>query len=167
MKPKIYIGADNGITASWGITGDIEPMFFKVPVFKQLSFQKTKATNISRIDTKKLIEILTPLKEKYDVKAFLERPMINPTRWNASISAVRALEATLIVLELLDIPIDYLDSKKWQQSLLPKGIKGSAELKKASKDIAIRLFPQHKELISKHKDGDGLLISEYARRNNL
>jgi hypothetical protein len=167
MKSKIWIGADNGVTASWGIVGDIEPMFFKVPVFKQLSFQKTKPKNINRINTEALYEVLKPLCERYTIKAFLERPMVNSARFSASLSAVRALEATLIVFELLAIPYDYIDSKSWQKALLPKGTSGSEMLKSASKDVGIRLFPQYKVLINKHKDADGILIAEYARRNEL
>ena len=168
MKQTIYLGADNGVTATWGIVGDDFPSrFFKVPVFKQLSFQKTKPKNISRIDINKLRTILTPLSRMYTIRAYLERPMLNNSRFTASLSAVRALEVTLIVLEELDIPYDYLDSKKWQHDLLPNGTKGSEMLKSASKDVGIRFFPEHKALITKHKDADGILIAEYARRHKL
>lgn len=165
---KVYIGCDNGSSGTIGILGDIEPMFFQVPTFKQLSFQKTKKVNITRIDTVAFTKILTPLiKKEYYIKAILERPMLNSMRFNASISGARALEAILIVFENLDIGVQYLDSKLWQKELLPTGIKGSVELKKASKDIGIRLFPQFKEEITKHKDADGILIAEYAKRHNL
>lgn len=60
----------------------------------------------------------------------------------------------------------YCDSKHWQRILLPKGAKGP-ELKKASMDIGCRLFPEHEKLIRKHKDADGLLIAEWARRENF
>ena len=59
----------------------------------------------------------------------------------------------------------YVDSKDWQKVLLPKGTKGSDELKKASLDIGNRLFPQFAD--NKHKDRDGILIAEYGRRLNL
>ena len=50
----------------------------------------------------------------------IERPMINPTRFHASVSAARCLEATLITLKMVDIfyrrnlPIarSFLDSKE-------------------------------------------------------
>ena len=168
MKPTIYCGCDNGVTATWGIVGDNFPsLFFKVPTFKQLSFQKTKPKNISRIDINKLRDILIPLSRKYSVRAFLERPMINSARFSASLSAVRALEVTLVVFEELEIPYDYLDSRSWQHDLLPNGTKGSEMLKSASKDVGIRFFPEHKALITKHKDADGILIAEYARRHKL
>jgi hypothetical protein len=48
--------------------------------------------------------------------------------------------------------------------MLPKGVAGE-ELKKASLDIGNRLFPMFTEF--KHPDRDGLLIAEYARRQNL
>ena len=59
----------------------------------------------------------------------------------------------------------YVDSKEWQKVMLPKGVKGSEELKKSSLDIGNRLFPQFEE--NKHKDRDSLLMAEWARRNNL
>jgi hypothetical protein len=61
--------------------------------------------------------------------------------------------------------IIYIDSKEWQKEMLPKGVKGSDELKKLSLDIGNRLFPQFRDF--KHPDRDSLLICEYARRKNL
>ena len=71
------------------------------------------------------------------------------------------LEATIIVLELLKIPFEYIDSKAWQRELLPKGLR-KEELKKASLDVGRRLFPQIDW--TKFKDADGLLIAEWGRR---
>jgi len=51
--------------------------------------------------------------------------------------------------------------------MLPHGVKGPAELKKASADIGKRLFPGQTEAIDKHKDADGLLMAEWARRLQL
>jgi len=95
------------------------------------------------------------------VFCLLERPMVNPGRFKATASALRALEATLIVLERLNIPFQYIDSKEWQRHLLPKGIEKD-ELKKAALDVARRLFPSVQT-----KDADSLLIAEYARRMRL
>ena len=101
------------------------------------------------------------------VKVFLERPMVNPGRFQATASALRAMEATLIVLEMFKLPLQYVDSKQWQKALLPSGIKGPAELKKASMDIGCRMFPHLSEIIKKQGDADGLLIAEWARRSQL
>ena len=95
----------------------------------------------------------------------VERPMVNPTRFVATTSALRALEATLITLEMLNLPYQFIDSKEWQRDLLPKGIKGSEELKRASHDIGCRLFPTLNP--NYHADFDGLLIAEYGRRKGL
>jgi hypothetical protein len=95
----------------------------------------------------------------------MERPMVNPTRFKATTSALRCFEAQLILIEHLGLAYCYVDSKDWQRELLPKGIKGADEQKKASKDIGKRLFPQLADF--KHSDFDGLLIAEYARRKNL
>lgn len=163
---KIYIGVDNGITGSIAILKDNETIFFKTPVKKEQSYTKTKQ-NISRLDFLKFQELMQSYIGGEKCFAVMERPMVNPGRFKAGISAVRCLEATLIVLELLDIPYQYCDSKQWQKELLPQGIKGSVDLKQASADIGCRLFPEYEELIRKHGDADGLLIAEWARRYNL
>ena len=95
----------------------------------------------------------------------IERPMINSTRFDASLSARASLEAMLIMFDFLVISYTYIDSKAWQKQLLPINIKGSPEQKLASKEVGCRLFPEHKELITKHKDADGILIALYAKKN--
>jgi hypothetical protein len=160
----IFIGFDNGVT-SQGIgvvTSDSHAELIKLPIKKELSYTK-EAKNISRIDFSALCEIFEKLQAKYLGDKFivgLERPMINSTRFNASLSAIRALEATLIAIEQHSLRYEYIDSKEWQKVLLPKNIKGSDELKKASLDIGKRLFPE----LDIKKDADGLLIAEYLRR---
>ena len=164
MGKRIYVGIDNGVTGTIGIVGDdIQPQIHHTPVKKEQDY--TKAKNIvSRLDCNGLMEILNQF-NKNDIHVVCERPMINPTRWKASMSAIRCWEAQLIILEVLGVPHQFIDSKEWQKELLPKGIKGADEQKKASKDIGKRLFPQFADF--KHSDFDGLLIAEYARRKNL
>jgi hypothetical protein len=163
---KNYIGIDNGVSGSIGIlTGD-ESYFFKIPTKSEQSYTKTKK-NITRISVIEFTTLLKNLDVLENTCVVIERPMVNPGRFTATLSAMRALEATIIVLEQLQLPYLYLDSKEWQKSLLPSGIKGSPELKKASLDIGKRLFPHLGEEIQKQKDADGLLIAEYARRTNL
>ena len=161
---KIRIGIDNGVTGSIGIIGGEQPLMFKTPIVTQQSYTKKKQ-KITRIDFAEMQDILSGF-DKRNVLVILERPFLNPQGLKASISAARCLEAQLNVIELLEYPYIYIDSKEWQKELLPKGMKGK-ELKKASLDIGIRLFPLEKESIEKHKDADGLLIAEYARRKNL
>lgn len=163
---KIYIGIDNGVTGTIAIIKDDETIFLKTPVKKQQSYTKTKQ-NISRLDIMKFMQILS--KEIKGQKCFvvLERPMINPGRFKASLSAIRCLEAILVGLEIYEIPYQYCDSKAWQKELLPKGILGAPELKKASADKGCELFPEFDGMIHKHGDADGLLIAEWARRMNL
>ena len=168
---KIYVGIDNGISGTIGIISNRGSHFFKTPSFKEQSYTKTKQ-NISRIDYRKLSEIfgkivLEAKENNEEIFVALERPLINASMFKSSISAARSLESTLILIEMFEMPYIYIDSKEWQRALLPKGIKGSANLKKASKEIGCRLFPKFKELITKHKDADGILIAEYLKRNNF
>lgn len=162
----IFIGFDNGVT-SQGIgvvTEKLEGFMYKLPVKKELSYTK-EAKNISRIDFPKLVETLQEIIDKFPGEqclVALERPMVNSTRFNASLSAIRCLEATLIAIEQLGLRYEYMDSKEWQRVLLPKNIKGSDELKKASLDIGKRMFPK----LDLKKDADGLLIAEYLRRKS-
>lgn len=160
----IVIGIDNGVTGSIGIVGEtIQPEFYPVPVKTELSYTKKKQY-ITRIDIKEFKNILLPIVKDYAMyMAVIERPMVNPGRFKASMSAMRSLEAVLVVLERFCFPYRYIDSKEWQKEMLPAGLKDK-ELKKASLDIGCRLFPSCRNEIIKQKDADGLLIAEYARK---
>lgn len=164
MSKRVWIGVDNGVTGTIGIVGDdLQPEIHHTPVVKQQNYTKKK-DQITRLDANEFSFLLGRFKD-YDVMVVIERPMVNPTRFKATTSALRCFEAELILIEHLGYAYCYVDSKDWQRELLPKGIKGSDEQKKASKDIGNRLFPQFKDF--KHSDYDGLLIAEYARRKNL
>ena len=170
MGHKLYIGVDNGTTGTIGWVGEnIAPGMILTPTFKEQSYTKAKKI-ISRIDhmalKSEIIELMAGMIHE-DVIVIMERPRINPMQFSTSISAARSLEATLCIVEDLGLPRMYCDSRDWQTVLLPKGTKGSPELKKASMDIGCRLFPSQADLIVKHKDADGLLIAEWARRKGL
>lgn len=167
MQPKTYIGIDNGVTGTIGVVnGRMGAILVKTPIIKQQDYTKKKK-NISRIHVTTLKQLFSyHIADSKNCLCVIERPMINSTRFNASISAARALESTLTIIEYLELPYFFIDSKSWQNMLLPKGVTGPG-LKRASHDIGIRLFPQFKELIGKHGDADGILIAEYARQKHL
>lgn len=155
-----YLGIDNGVSGSIGIILlDGGYKYYKTPVKKELSYTKTKQW-INRIDYDKLYKDLSVL--KVDL-AIIERPMVNPGRFKATMSAMRSLEATQIILEQLKIPYRWIDSKEWQKAILPAGLE-KEELKEASWQIGKRLFPNNINW-EDFDDGDGILIAEYARRN--
>lgn len=164
MERETVIGIDNGCTGSIGIIKKgADPVFILTPAFKTQDYTKAKKT-ISRIDVPQMYDFIKYHTERRQSTAiaYVERPMINPARFSSSIVAARAYEATITVLEMLGIPYQPIDSKEWQRGLLPSsGKKGidSAVLKQESKDIGIRLFPQFRELILKHKDADGILMA--------
>ena len=153
-----YIGIDNGVTGSIGIINSESITYIPTPVKRVLNYTKAKQF-LNRIDGK----VLTAVLEGYAANSFclIERPMINPARWIATISAIRALESTQTILELLKIPYQFIDSKEWQKSLLPSGLE-KEELKFASLEVGQRLFPSIS--FTGFKDADGLLIAEHARR---
>jgi len=158
---KVYIGIDNGVSGSIGIVNHNATRceFYHTPTRSCLNYQK-EAKNITRVDVVALEELLA---KEPNAIVLLERPLVNPGMFSATASALRAFEATLIVLERLDLPFLYLDSKEWQKAMLPNGVKGEA-LKSASKEVASRLFPT---LRHKFKaDADGLLMAEWGRRTN-
>lgn len=161
---KIYIGVDNGVSGSIGIITDTVSTFQPMPVKECLSYTK-KVRHLNRIDCMELSKILNGM--PHPIIVVIERPMVNPKRFHASVSAIRALEATLIVVENYGIPYQYIDSKQWQKVLIPAGIKGTEDLKRASAEIGKRMFPQLSTEIDKQKDADGLLIAEFARRAQL
>ncbi len=160
---KTYIGIDNGVSGSIGVipSNGTNARLLVAPIFSVYDYTK-EARKINRINTPSLISFLSDIINPF---AVIERPMVNPTRFRATQSALRALEATLIVLERLGIPYQFIDSKEWQKSILPRGIKGTDNLKTASLSIGTRLFPQFADKFK--KDADGILIAEYARRAQL
>jgi hypothetical protein len=159
-----YVGIDNGVTGSIGVLGPKGiQQFHTTPVKKELNYTKTKAW-INRIDTAALKIIFDNLAlVPANSLVLIERPMVNPGRFKATVSALRALEATLITVESFNLPIRYVDSKEWQQNILPEGLEGPEELKAASLSIGKRLFPN----LTFKKDADSILMAEWARRNNL
>ena len=156
-----FIGIDNGSSGSVGVVDDTGKLatYIKTPVIKTLNYTK-KVQWVNRVDVEALKRFLVPYKN--ECKCMMERPMINPTMFRATVSASRAYEATLIVLDELKISFEYIDSKEWQRAMLPEGIKGSPNLKKASLVVGRRLFPN----LTFKDDADGILISEYTRRIN-
>jgi hypothetical protein len=153
---KNYAAIDNGVSGGITILSDSGEVILhiKTPIKNCLNYTKKKAFH-NRVDFKKLKQELST-----DIIAFclIERPMINPMRWVASVSAIRCLEATEIILEELEIPYQFIDSKEWQKALLPAGLKGD-DLKKGADAVGKRLFPKLTIV-----NADSLLIAEYCRR---
>ncbi len=160
-KQRCFVGVDNGISGSIGIIyedGTYE--FHKTPTKSVQDYTK-KAKKVTRIKPVELTAILSRLGDTSMV--MIERPMINSTRFNASMSAIRAFEATITILETLGVPYETCDSKEWQKPVLPIGIKGD-DLKTASLSVGNRMFPKTKEV--KHPDCDGLLIALHCKNKH-
>ena len=156
---------DNGTTGTigWRYGCTINEMI-EVPIKKRSSFHKEpRSTTVIDVDAleKALRDMLDRAKVKpSDVIAYRERPMINPKRWQASMSASRADEAETIILERMGIEYHYVDSKAWQRHILPSsGKKGTTSdiLKAESKDIGCKMFKHLSPIIEKHGDADGIL----------
>lgn len=166
---KYYIGWDNGVTGTLSMLNEAGGVnfFIKVPTFKEQNYTK-KEYIINRIDTNKLLELL----EGYvgaDVKVMLERPLVNNCFFSATCSAMRSLEATLIVLEKLKFKYEFLDSTEWQNEMLPEYWEGELVEKKvlkiASLGVGKQLYPQVD--FKGMKDADGLLMAHYCRQKYL
>jgi len=167
-----YIGVDNGVTGTIGGHFNGETRFIKTPSFKEQNYQKKKV-NVTRLNVLEFRKFLVYYAKRADfVRVVIERPMVNPRNFVATGSALRCLEATLIVIEQVNrrysnVSYEFIDSREWQSSLLPRNIKGSAALKMASMQKAIKLYPEHEVLLRKHKDGDGLLMMKYYMEKEI
>ena len=158
---KVYIGIDNGVSGSIGILTESnrDNLFIKTPVVSELDYTKEKK-KVTRLDVRQFYNLLVPF-VGMDCVAILERPMVFPGRWVATLSAIRCHEATIIILDLIEIPYIYIDSREWQKVLLPKDCEKEM-LKKESLKIGNTLYPTFSNV--KHPDRDGLLIAEYYKR---
>jgi len=112
----IFIGIDNGISGSIGFISEYSTSQYSTPTKSDLNYQKTKVKHITRIDVIQLHELIDCELKKYqeekfrepgafykdmdlitqEVRCMIEIPMINPMRFEATTSSLRALEATLI-----------------------------------------------------------------------
>lgn len=174
-----YCGIDNGVSGSVAIvcSNGAWSQVVSMPVFSEQDYTRKKQ-NVTRIDTSKLRGWLIEAMRDLDlhnsssldgirsIRLVMERPMINPMRFRATMSAIRAWEATLIVLAEFPWPRIVVDSRGWQKAMLPAGCKGP-ELKVASVQVGCRLFPDHQDWIQDQGDADALLLAEFARRNKL
>jgi len=164
----MILAIDNGVSGSIAClnkNGKVI-LFLPTPVKKELNYTKEKAW-LNRLDHHALKELLFFIFRENDnsfenISVYIERPMINPMRWKASMSAIRCLEALVVVLEEVKLPspTKYIDSKEWQKTMLPSGLKGADELKRAGVNVAERMFPGRKFI----PDADALLMAEYLRR---
>lgn len=161
---KTYIGIDNGATGTIGIITLISSYFIKTPSKKEQDYTKKK-NNISRFDVKLFLDFISSF-DLSNCMVVFEKPFTGKFA-KTNMLAARFFEAQLITIEHLNLPWQVIPSSDWQKSLLPVGIKGSPEQKKASLDIGCRLFPNLSPAIKEHGDADGILIAEWARRNNL
>jgi hypothetical protein len=155
---RTFIGIDNGVSGSIGIISNDVVVYLHTPIKKELNYTKSKQW-LNRINGIELKQILSSYADI--IKIALERPMINPGRFKATVSAIRALEASLVVIEDLKLPYCYLDSREWQKEFLPKDLK-KEELKAASLQIGKRMFP--KIDFKGFTDADGLLIAAYLSK---
>jgi hypothetical protein len=159
ISKKTFIGIDNGVSGAVTVLSNENEIILheNTPIKKCLNYTKKKAFH-NRVNFKKLEQLL--LSAGKNTFCMIERPMLNPTRFKASISALRCLEATEILLEELQIPYQFIDSKEWQRELLPSGLVKD-ELKIAANSVAKRLFPKQKIV-----NADSILIAEYCLRKN-
>lgn len=160
---SVFVGIDNGVTGSIGIVkADGTHAFIAMPVFKDREYTKEEQY-LQRIDTNTLLKNLPK-----NAFVLLERPMVNPKAFTSTKSALRALEATLISIEKLGYKrgenFDFIDSKEWQKEFISSAVTGHDQLKNASMEIGLNLFPSNGSFIKKHGDADGLLIAEFAHR---
>ena len=173
------IGVDNGSTGSLGIFRDGTPVHFgPIPTQPYLHYGKG-GTISNRLDRGALKRLLAnaPASELVGatgathrvldlnkVRVYIERPFTGaPNMLKAMLSAHRFFEATIITLEDLGLGYEVIDSGVWQKPVLGD-VKGSKELKLASKLRGVQMYPQFKDAITEQGDADGLLIAHHFAR---
>ena len=172
---NLVIGIDNGTTGtmcSWIIQKGICD-FIQTPSYRTLNYQK-EINYIDRLQHKKFKEWLNlqiknakrVYKNEIKVIIILQRPMVNPQRFESSLLAVRAFESALVILQQLNLNYIVIDSKQWQHYFFGKettfiNLKYES-LKKGLNIINEENVNYLKEIIIKHGDADALLITKFA-----
>jgi len=159
------LGLDNGTTGSLSVydTNLNIMALHTLPVKKELDYTK-KAKHITRIDYPGMCDLLNRIKAgTNDIHCYMEKPfMAGAMFMQTSINAFRCFESELIALEESEVGYTVINSKDWQKQVLPKGIKGRKELKKAALDIAKRLYPYLSEKLN-IENADSVLISHHFK----
>ncbi len=164
---ELYLGIDNGVSGSIGyVTKDQSgagQILMPVKSERRWTKKESYSRRIDWVEAEKLIKVLMMKYGSHPDETFVlcERPMVNPQMFFASMSALRAHESIIIVLEMIGLSRRYIDSREWQRYLMPR-IRGKEDLKKNSILVAQQLFPVF-EFDNRCEDADGLLIAEYAR----
>lgn len=196
---QYILGFDNGTTAHFtlvDLSGKLLA-FEKVPTYQQDSWSKpkkkkykTKDGYITKpyqskftfvdIDTLKIL-LFNVVPNLAKTICYLERPAVNyHAGWamQSSLSAFGAWLSVLYVLKALHIDYEIIDSKQWQNGLIPeatgknnkeysKGLKRDKGernklLKKAADGFAKSLYPDLE--FKESGDGDSVCIAEFYRR---
>lgn len=165
MSDRITIGIDNGQSGSVGIVaGSLSTTFSPVPTKPYLHYGK-KGSIGQRLDRARLIDLLSNSitdgfgHRLFTPRVFIERPFSGKFI-NAVVPAHRFFEGTIIVMEDMNLGYEVVDSREWQAAMLGK-VRGSTELKLASKLRGIQMYPQFRDTIEKQGDADGLLLAHY------
>lgn len=200
MSYNYILGFDNGTTAHFTLVDREGHLiaFEKVPTYVQASWSKptkrkykTKDGYVTKpyqahftfIDIDELKNLLIKLVPNTEhTICYLERPAVNyHAGWamQSSLSAFGAWLSVLYVLKKLNIEYMIIDSKQWQNGLIPEATgknnkeyvksleKGERNklLKKSADAFAKKLYPN---LVFKESgDGDSVCIAEYYRRIQL
>lgn len=174
----LVIGMDNGATGticSWIVnTNQID--FLLTPAKREINYQK-QINYIDRIDHEKIKTwIKNNIKNaqllynrEIRIIIIIERPMVNPQRFDASLHAVRAFESILVILQQLNIKYITIDSKQWQHYFFGKDT-SFMDLKFESLKHGINVLKEHNpkdgtqmiQIIRNHGDADALLITKFA-----
>lgn len=191
----VVVGVDNGSTGGIAVLGIDVPYWIRMPVNRVRDYQVNKHY-INRLDhitcKQELGKILHKVPKSKDVFVCLEPPMVNPFTFKATVSAVRCLEAFLVVLEQLDKEVhslyyEFITAKQWQKELFVKlreehGYSNGKhkipkeKLKKWSlivgrelyPDLVAQVFDGGKELEKDiPEDADALLLAHYKLQEVL
>tara|TARA_R110001606_G_scaffold358238_1_gene509822 strand:+ start:312 stop:974 length:663 start_codon:yes stop_codon:yes gene_type:complete len=176
FTPEWIVGIDNGTSGAMcvlkaGCAHTFKPnvQHFWRTTSKEVRNYQIEEKYTTRLDVPAMIESLMPFTRLESVVAVLERPLVNPSKHTATLCAVRCFEAQLVVLEHLGIPYRFIDSREWQGALLPRGVKGSANLKEAGRNWCREKYPhfayehdERKPMKYAPDDADAVLIAYYA-----
>ena len=173
---NLIIGMDNGATGTvcaW-IPEHSWISFQLTPSKRQQNYQK-QTKSIDRVDHQKLKEWISEAirvgkkhyKSKLKTAIVLQRPMVNPQRFDASLNAVRALEATLIVIQQLQLSYIVIDSKLWQHQFFGKSTIGLdlklQSLKRGLEQLKkIEGTQKMQQTALQHGDADALMIAKFG-----
>ena len=166
-KYDTFVGIDNGSTGSIGIIQpEHDAIYMPMPTISEVDFHKDQEHMVTRVNHPVLETIICNF-DPEKTYVTLERPLYNNRMFAQSMSAARAFESVLILLDKYQITRETIDSTQWQNMFFPGNRKSRDKgITKAMSNKYGKIYFPDLDIMGL-KDYDGILIAKFCQMKQM